>query len=421
MTEEEFKNKLKEKKIWWCPLPWTHIFSSLSGRYAPCYDALGHTGHNMKDTKIREWYTSDYQNRLREEMLKEDYDGKFFDYHCTGCRKHEKLYGRSDRQKYVEQVLAGTFDNKVPELLRAVLKFQKEGKIDLEERILDIKMKMFGNACNLDCYMCTPRSANTRTISLKKIGKVFDPDLDPKDGERMNTMKHDDEEYLDDVASVAKYTRSIKLIGGEPLVMKNHYKLLDKLVQSGYSKGINLIYKTNLSVFKMDNYDFRNYWGQFKEFVMKISIDSYGKYNDYIRKKSDWPQLINNMMVMKARKDSRVNVHSVVSFLSVMHIWRLQEYLKEIDIPHTYYIIQHPAILQVKNLPYEIKQSLIPKYKDYPNIVRALKKEQDKEDFIKTIEYCQALDRNHNNYKLFELYPELENYYRKAKNETNVR
>ena len=225
----------------------------------------------MKDTKIREWYTSDYQNRLREEMLKEDYDGKFFDYHCTGCRKHEKLYGRSDRQKYVEQVLAGTFDNKVPELLRAVLKFQKEGKIDLEERILDIKMKMFGNACNLDCYMCTPRSANTRTISLKKIGKVFDPDLDPKDGERMNTMKHDDEQYLDDVASVAKYTRSIKLIGGEPLVMKNHYKLLDKLVQSGYSKGINLIYKTNLSVFKMDNYDFRNYWGQFKEFVMKIS------------------------------------------------------------------------------------------------------------------------------------------------------
>lgn len=416
----EFEKKLKDKKIWWCPLPWTHIFSSLSGRYAPCYDALAPTGHNMENTTIREWYTSDYQNRLREEMLKEDYDGKFFDKHCTGCRKHELLYGRSDRMKYVEQVLAGTFDSKVPELLRAVQKFQEDGKIDLDERILDIKMKMFGNACNLDCYMCTPRSANTRTLSLKKIGKVFDPDLDPKDGERMNTMKHDGEEYLDDVASVAKYTRSIKLIGGEPLVMKNHYKLLDKLVQSGHSKGIDLIYKTNLSVFKMDNYDFRNYFGKFKEFIMKISIDSYGKYNDYIRKKSDWPQLIDNMMVMKNRKDSRVNVHSVVSFLSVMHIWKLQEYLKEIGIPHTYYIIQHPAILQVKNLPYEIKQKLIPKYKDYPNIVKSLEKKQNKLDFVKTIEYCQALDRNHNNYKLFELYPELEQYYKEAKNETNL-
>ena len=69
----------------------------------------------------------------------------------------------------------------------------------------------------------------------------------------------------------------------------------------------------------------------------------------------------------------------------------------------------------------KIKQRLIPKYKDYPNIVKSLEEEQDKEEFILTIEYCQALDRNHNNYKLFELYPELESYYRKAKDETNIR
>ena len=207
-------------------------------------------------------------------------------------------------QKYVEQILAGTFDSKVPELLRAVQKFQDDGKLDLDERILDIKMKMFGNACNLDCYMCTPRSANTRTISLKKLKKVYDPDLDPKDGDRMNTIKHDDIEYLDDIASVAKYTRSIKLIGGEPLVMVNHYKLLDKLVKTGYSKGIDLIYKTNLSVFDMDGYNFRDYFDHFKEFVMKISIDSYGKYNDYIRKKSDWPSLLDYMKTMRARRNA---------------------------------------------------------------------------------------------------------------------
>ena len=60
-----------------------------------------HLNHNIRYNYKNN--TSDYQNRLREE-IKEDYDGKFFDHHCTG-RKHEKLYGRSDRQKYVEQVL----------------------------------------------------------------------------------------------------------------------------------------------------------------------------------------------------------------------------------------------------------------------------------------------------------------------------
>ena len=430
--KKEFEQKLKDKKIWWCPLPWTHIFSSLGGRYAPCYDAhqaslvMG-TNYTMDDTTIKEWYTSDFLNLLRSQMLKENYDDgfidtdgnkfNFFDKVCSGCRKHEKLYGRSDRQKYVEQVLAGTFDNKVPELLRAVLKFQKDGKIDLDERILDIKMKMFGNACNLDCYMCTPRSANTRIVSLNKVlkntGKIFDPDLDPKDAFRIDTMKYDEEIHLDDVASVAKYTRSIKLIGGEPLVMKNHYKLLDKLVQTGYSKGINLIYKTNLSVFDMEGYNFRDYFDHFKEFIMKVSIDSYGKYNDYIRKKSDWPDLINNIRVMKSRKNSRVNVHSVISFLSVLQNYRLIDYLKEKEIPHTFYIIEYPKILQVKNLPKEIKEELIPKYKDYPNIVRALEKEQDVDQFIKTIEYCQALDKLHN-HSLFDLHPELKPYYEKC-------
>ena len=91
----------------------------------------------MEDTTIDEWYTSDFLNLLRTQMLNENYEDdfvniygdkiNFFDKVCTGCRKQEKLYGRSDRQKYVEQVLAGTFDNKVPELLRAVQKFEEEG------------------------------------------------------------------------------------------------------------------------------------------------------------------------------------------------------------------------------------------------------------------------------------------------------
>ena len=324
----------------------------------------------------------------------------------------------------LEQILAGTFDSKVPELLRAVQKFVEEGAItEFDERILDIKMKMFGNACNLDCYMCTPRSANTRTLSLKQLKKVYDPDLDPKDGERMNTMKHDDDEYTDDVASVAKYTRSIKLIGGEPLVMKNHYKLLDKLVATGHSKGIDLIYKTNLSVFDMDGYNFRDYFPHFKEFVMKVSIDSYGKYNDYLRKKSDWPSLLDNMKTMRARRNARVNVHSVISFLSVLENYKLIALLKDMGIQHTFYIIEHPRILQVKNLPKEIKEKLKPFYKDYPNIIKALDKEQDVEEFIKTIDYCHDLDQNgfskKEGHDLFTTHPELEEYYLKAKRETN--
>ena len=55
-------------------------------------------------------------------------------------------------------------------------------------------------------------------------------------------------------------------------------------------------------------------------------------------------------MVMKERKNSRVNVHSVISFLSILQNYKLIDYLKEAGIPHTSYIIEYPKILQVKKI-----------------------------------------------------------------------
>ena len=410
----ELIKQLENDDIWFCPLPFTHIYSSLSGRYAPCYDAPAKTGHNMKDTTIQEWYTSDYQNKLRSEMLSINPDKKYLSEHCAGCWKQEKKYNRSDRMKYREQILSGKFDSKVPELLELVDQFKQNGEVKLEKRVLDLKMKMFGNACNLDCYMCTPRSASTRTASLKKLKNVYDPDLDPYDIPRMNTERLDDEKYLNDIASVAEYIASIKLIGGEPLVMKNHYKLLDKLVDSGHSNGISLIYKTNLSVFDLDDHNFLDYLPHFREFVMKTSIDSYGKHNDYCRKKSNWEELDFNLRLMRSKKNVRVNVHSVVSFLSVLRFYELQEYLSHQNIDNTYYILDYPSILNVNNLPKDIKEELIPKYQNYPNIVEALKKDWDMLEFVKTIEYIQELDNLHND-NLWDIYPELKPYYEKAK------
>ena len=71
----------------------------------------------------------------------------------------------------------------------------------------------------------------------------------------------------------------------------------------------------------------------------------------------------------------------------------------------------------------EIKEKLKPLYKDYPNILESLNKEQDVEEFVKTIEYCQDLDKNgfskREGHDLFALHPELEEHYLKAKRETN--
>jgi sulfatase maturation enzyme AslB (radical SAM superfamily) len=40
----------------------------------------------------------------------------------------------------------------------------------------------------------------------------------------------------------------LKLIGGEPLVMKQYYKLLDAMIETGYSKQMQVKFQTNMSV-----------------------------------------------------------------------------------------------------------------------------------------------------------------------------
>ena len=43
---------------------------------------------------------------------------------------------------------------------------------------------------------------------------------------------------VDQTMELAPYIRSIKIIGGEPLIMKKHYELLDMLIAADQAKHI---------------------------------------------------------------------------------------------------------------------------------------------------------------------------------------
>ena len=66
------------------------------------------------------------------------------------------------------------------------------------------------------------------------------------------------------VLELAPYIRSIKIIGGEPLVMKKHYELLEKIIESGHAKHIYLKYQTNLTKTKKGRHNIFTYIPHFK-------------------------------------------------------------------------------------------------------------------------------------------------------------
>ena len=78
--------------------------------------------------------------------------------------------------------------------------------------------------------------------------------------------------------------------------------------------------------------------------------------------------------------------------------------------------IRGPAKLCANVLPDEIKQGLISKYSNFPDIVNVLKESNHNYDYQETLDYLLMIDNRYKDTKwdmdLFEVYPELEKFHK---------
>ena len=108
----------------------------------------------------------------------------------------------------------------------------------------------------------------------------------------------------------------------------------------------------------------------------------------------------------------------MVSFLSVLRFYEVPEYVKNNpDIfQMNWAMLETPRSLRPNNLPEELKKELIPKYKEWPDIVAALERPPEKDFNIQEVfAYLLKQDKYYEGTKwemhLFDVFPELEKYY----------
>ena len=53
-----------------------------------------------------------------------------------------------------------------PRIRNSAEEFRKDGRVALHERIFEVQVKVFGNQCNLDCYMCIPYDSSVRLQTM---------------------------------------------------------------------------------------------------------------------------------------------------------------------------------------------------------------------------------------------------------------
>ena len=169
----------------------------------------------------------------------------------------------------------------------------------------------FSNFCNLKCVMC---SAERSSEWAKDVGKDI------------STVS---KETIDDLLSISDEVTEITIQGGEPSIMREYEYYFELLDEKNIIKNINLQVITNATNV---NSKFYNLLKKFKSVRLSVSIDAFGKANDYIRWPSNFDQIEKNLIKMSELKNTvRVEILNSLNTLSLFNYKDFLLWCKKIE------------------------------------------------------------------------------------------
>lgn len=272
-------------------MAWTHQFIDPTGRVKPCCRfAEKHRPkeHNLSKHNLIEIFNSNWMNNLRDNMIQGNkIDG------CIRCYQEEQSGKLSLRQRYNQ--MQDLHPNNLIEDIN-------------EPKIRWIELAI-SNDCNLACRMCDSRySWKWFNDELEMYGKTWSNDKKTKS----DISKI--ESFLDNIVHV-------KFTGGEPLIIPDHYKILDKLSQSKNAEKMFLNYSTNLTI--MPKQDIIDKWKKFKYIEIAASFDGTLDTWELIRYPSKWKdaeKVIQTFFSLTNEMDIRIGLRSTISVYNILNM-----------------------------------------------------------------------------------------------------
>jgi radical SAM protein with 4Fe4S-binding SPASM domain len=287
-----------------CMMPWVHMHAYPDGRVYPCCVAeYHHSIGNLQKTSMEEVWNGEGYRQLRRNMMADKPSKQ-----CSRCYEQEKnkLFSMRNESNRTYGHHVGLVDQT-----------DETGyNPDFHLRYWDIR---FSNLCNFKCRTCGPAFSSQWFKDHKKMyGKV--PDAL---GRELNVIEYaggSEDSILEQMEQHIPTLEQVYFAGGEPLIMKEHYYLLEKLIEYGKT-DITLQYNTNFSELRYKDKHVFDYWKHFKNVSVGASLDGSGTRGELIRKGQNWTQTVQNRERM-IQEVPHVDfyVSSTVSSLNVLHI-----------------------------------------------------------------------------------------------------
>jgi len=321
-----------------CILPWISIETTPLGGVRPCCLYTEELeGIDLRKDTLQDAFNSKSMRDLRRSFRRgEKPEG------CRNCWLEEDSGKKSKREYMLEKfkhVDVDYADNNGTEL-----------------QFIDLKL---GNICNLKCRICGSWS------SSKWAKEEMDYSSDPKNHIARKWLKdgrwpRESAEFWDNLDGLLDQIKYFEFTGGEPWMIKEHFELLQRAVDKGVAKNIDIHYNTNGTQYPKEH----SVWKEFKHVQIAFSIDNTEERFEYERYGAKWRAVNTNIKrIHKLRNEGYPITTQVCVTWNIQNIFYLDEVLtwsKKQGFDSIHFNLMHdPWEMAISNLPKSAKSELM--------------------------------------------------------------
>jgi len=277
-----------------CVYPWSHVNINPNGDVWPCCHQRGDNIRvygNFKKDSIDTIFNSESAKELRRLMLQ-----GVLPPDCAKCTQYEKIGIKSARNWANEQGWAYEVLDSIPNITR------DDGSLtDYKIKYWDLR---WSNLCNMNCVMCDTEWSSLWTQDIKNKLSNFSDETIAQDStldrwknkinEDTRKVKHTpNQNWIDDHI---QDVQSIYFAGGEPLIMNEHWYILNKLVELNRF-DVKIKYNTNMLKLDFKGQNAIDLWKKwdYRKLSVEGSIDETGKRAEWIRTGTVWETVKKNI------------------------------------------------------------------------------------------------------------------------------
>ena len=325
------------------------------GKYKFCCISKDDTEYNIADMTVEE-----YKNTPDVLQAKEDLASMKYHKFCENCKVKEDIGMTSKR--FLSTSPYGLKKWRINKMWAE----PGEGTTHFDLAL--------GNACNLKCISCWPRSSSSimKEAIEHENNKIHYLDITPEinnwitEDNLNKILKHD--------------VRRIEITGGEPMMVKHLAYLLTKL-----PADVEIEITTNATIW---NPAVVKQLKRFSNLLILVSVDVIGEKAKYVRNGSDWSVMEKN--INKYKEFAEVQIASLQSVLSAPYYLELEQWAKKENIKINITQCMEPADMCITNFPDEYKH-LIPNWHGIPNTAHDSSQVESLKNKLRTLDKWRGM------------------------------